>query len=137
MLKQHEGRGANGSNGLVEALLAKGVAMPNPGTVTIAADVDPDRISGDGVVIHPGCRIDGAKTVLSAGVVLGAEGPVTLSGCRLGPKVELKGGYAAKSVFLRGANLGLGHHVREGSLLEEESGGAHRSDSSRRSCSRS
>ena len=110
---------------VVEALLAKGVRMPNPVTVTIGPEVDSDRISGDGVVIHPGCRIDGAKTVLSAGVVLGAEGPVTLSDCRLGPEVELKGGYAAKSVFLRGANMGLGHHVREGSLLEEEAGGAH------------
>ncbi len=113
------------SGAVVEALLAKGVRMPNPVTVTIGPEVDPDRICGDGVVIHPGCRIDGAKTVLSAGVVLGAEGPVTLSDCRLGPQVELKGGYAAKSVFLRGANLGLGHHVREGSLLEEEAGGAH------------
>mgnify|MGYP002682941306 CR=1 FL=1 len=37
--------------------------------------VDPDRVSGDGVVIHPGCRISGARTVLSAGVTLGAEGP--------------------------------------------------------------
>lgn len=110
---------------MVEALLAKGVRMPNPVTVTIGPDVDPDRICGDGVVIHPGCRIGGAKTVLSAGVVLGAEGPVTLADCRLGPEVELKGGYAAKSVFLRGATLGLGHHVREGSLLEEEAGGAH------------
>lgn len=113
------------SRTLVEALLAKGVGMPNPATVTIGAHVDPDRISPEGVVIHPGCRIDGAQTVLSAGVILGAEGPVTLSDCRLGPEVELKGGYAAKSVFLRGANLGLGHHVREGSLLEEEAGGAH------------
>lgn len=113
------------ASGGVEALLAKGVRMPNPVTVTIGPEVDPQRISGDGVVIHPGCRIDGAGTVISAGVVLGTEGPVTLSDCRLGPQVELKGGYAARSVFLRGANLGLGHHVREGSLLEEEAGGAH------------
>ncbi|MCA0436802.1 MAG: UDP-N-acetylglucosamine pyrophosphorylase [Actinobacteria bacterium] len=109
----------------VRALIAKGVQIPNPLAVDIGDDVAVERISGDGVVIHPGCRIHGAKTVLSAGVVLGQEGPVTLQDCRLGPNVALKGGYAAKAVFLDGANLGLGHHVREGCLLEEESGGAH------------
>ena len=43
----------------------------------------------------------------------------------LGPNVSLKGGYAANAVFLDGANLGLGHQVREGTLLEEEANGAH------------
>lgn len=109
----------------VRALLAKGVTIPNPLSLDIGPDVDPDRISGDGVVLHAGCRISGAKTVVSAGVELGREGPVTLEDCRLGPNVELKGGYAAKAVFLAGANMGLGHHVREGCLLEEEAGGAH------------
>ncbi|WP_040160607.1 UDP-N-acetylglucosamine pyrophosphorylase [Nigerium massiliense] len=109
----------------VQRLLDKGVRMPNPATVTIGDDVDADRISGDGVTIHPGCRLSGAATVISAGCELGREGPVTIEDCRLGPKVALKGGYAAKAVFLEGANVGLGHHIREGCLLEEESGGAH------------
>lgn len=109
----------------VRALLAKGVTIPNPYTLDIGTDVAVDRISGDGVVIHPGCRLHGAKTVISAGVELGREGPVTLEDCRLGPNVQLKGGYASGSVFLDGANLGLGHHVREGCLLEEEANGAH------------
>ncbi len=109
----------------IEALLAKGVDIPNPLTLDIGPEVDPARISGDGAKLYPGCRIYGAKTVISAGVKLGAEGPQTIDDCRLGPNVELKGGYAAKSVFLDGANLSLGHHVREGSILEEEAGGAH------------
>ncbi len=109
----------------IRALLAKGVSMPNPLTVDIAPDVDVDRISGDGVVIHPGCRIRGSRTVVSAGSVLGAESPVTIDNCRLGPRVELKGGYAANAVFLAGSSMGLGHHVREGTLLEEEASGAH------------
>mgnify|MGYP002409590149 CR=1 FL=1 len=109
----------------VEALLAKGVDIPNPLTLDIGPEVDPARISGEGVKLYPGCRIYGAKTVLSAGVKLGAEGSQTIDDCRLGPNVELKGGYAAKSVFLDGSNLSLGHHVREGSILEEEAGGAH------------
>ncbi|HEX2855865.1 MAG TPA: UDP-N-acetylglucosamine pyrophosphorylase [Propionibacteriaceae bacterium] len=110
---------------VVQALIDKGVRIVNPASVEIADDVDPERISGDGVVIHAGCRVRGASTVLSAGVELGAEGPVTLEDCRLGPGVSLKGGYAARAVFLEGANLGLGHHVREGTILEEEANGAH------------
>lgn len=109
----------------VAALIAKGVEVRAPWSVDIGPEVDPDRVSGDGVVIHPGCRISGARTVLSAGVTLGAEGPVTLVDCHLGPGVALKGGYAADSVFLDGASLGLGHHVREGTLLEEQANGAH------------
>jgi UDP-N-acetylglucosamine/UDP-N-acetylgalactosamine diphosphorylase len=109
----------------VVKLIEKGVSVPNPSSVDIGDDVDIDRISGDGVTIWPGCRIGGSRTVISAGCVLGAEGPVTLSDCRLGPKVELKGGYFKKSVFLEGANMGLGAQVREGCLLEEEANGAH------------
>jgi UDP-N-acetylglucosamine/UDP-N-acetylgalactosamine diphosphorylase len=109
----------------VEALLAKGVTIPNPLSLDIGPDVDINRISGDGVTIYPGCRIYGATTVISAGSTLGAEGPVTLSDCQLGPDVELKGGFANNAVFLAGANLGLGHHVREGCILEEEASCAH------------
>ena len=110
---------------VIEALLDKGVAIPNPLSLDIGPEVDVDRISARGVTIHPGCRIRGGQTVLSAGVTLGSEGPVTIEDCRLGPNVSLKGGYAANAVFLDGANLGLGHHVREGTLLEEEANGAH------------
>ncbi|MEL7668838.1 MAG: UDP-N-acetylglucosamine pyrophosphorylase, partial [Actinomycetota bacterium] len=106
-------------------LMAKGVDIPNPLSLDIGDEVDIDRISGDGVVIHAGCRIRGAKTVISAGCALGAEGPVTLDDCWLGPRVELKGGYFKRSVFLEKANMGLGAQVREACLLEEEANGAH------------
>jgi UDP-N-acetylglucosamine/UDP-N-acetylgalactosamine diphosphorylase len=109
----------------VAQLIARGVRIPNPASVYIADDVDAERISGNGVTIWPGCRIHGAKTVISAGCQLGAEGPVTLDNCRLGPNVALKGGYFKQSVFLDGANMGLGAQVREGCLLEEEANGAH------------
>jgi hypothetical protein len=109
----------------IAALLDKGVNIPIPLSLDIGAEVDVDRISADGVTIHPGCRIRGGRTVISAGVTLGSEGPVTIEDCRLGPNVSLKGGYAANAVFLEGANLGLGHQVREGTLLEEEASGAH------------
>ena len=109
----------------IERLSEKGVSFPNPLTIDIGDEVDVERISGHGVVIHPGCRIYGAQTVISAGAIIGREGPATIENCQIGPGVELKGGYFAKSVFLQHANLGLGAQVREACILEEEAGGAH------------
>ncbi|MCF8127080.1 MAG: UDP-N-acetylglucosamine pyrophosphorylase [Deltaproteobacteria bacterium] len=107
------------------ALLENGVKIPNPMTLYLDDGVRVDQISGDGVTLYPGCRIYGSKTVVSRGAQLGFEGPVTLEDCQVGPRVELKGGYFRKSVFLEKTNMGLGAHVREGTILEEQSGGAH------------
>jgi bifunctional UDP-N-acetylglucosamine pyrophosphorylase/glucosamine-1-phosphate N-acetyltransferase len=109
----------------VARLVERGATIPNPLSLDVGDDVDMDRISGEGVTLYPGCRIYGAKTVISPGVKLGAEGPVTIDNCLLGPKVELKGGYFKQSVFLEKANMGSGAQVREGCLLEEEANGAH------------
>ncbi len=109
----------------VEALVAKGVDIPNPLTLDIGPEVNVDRISGDGVQIYPGCRIYGAQTVISSGVRLGEEGPVTIKDVRMGPGVRLRAGYAENTVFLERSGMGFGGHVREGCLLEEESGTAH------------
>ncbi len=109
----------------VARLIERGVSIPAPSTVDIGDDVDLSRIADRDVVIYPGCRIYGSQTVISAGVRLGAEGPVTVEDCYLGPRVELKGGYLRQSVFLEKASMGLGAHVREGCLLEEEASGAH------------
>jgi UDP-N-acetylglucosamine/UDP-N-acetylgalactosamine diphosphorylase len=106
-------------------LLHKGVDIPNPFTIDIGDEVNVDRISGTGVKIFPGCRIYGEHTVISNGSKIGYEGPVTIDNCQLGAKVELKGGYFNKSVFLEKANMGWGAHVREGCILEEEANGAH------------
>lgn len=99
--------------------------IPSPFTLDVGDEVHIDQISGNGVKIYPGCRIYGEKTVISSGVQLGYEAPVTVDNCQLGPKVELKGGYFKKSVFLEKANMGLGGHVREACLLEEQANGAH------------
>lgn len=109
----------------VVRLIERGVDIRGPLSVDVGDEVDIGRISGEGVTIFPGCRIYGARTVISAGCTLGAEGPVTLDDCRLGPGVALKGGYFKRSVFLEKANMGLGAQVREGCLLEEEANGAH------------
>ena len=106
-------------------LIDKGVDIPNPLTIDLGDEVNVDHISGKGVRIYPGCRIYGERTVISAGSRIGYEGPVTIDNCQLGPKVELKGGYFNESVFLEEANMGLGSHVREGCILEEEANGAH------------
>jgi UDP-N-acetylglucosamine/UDP-N-acetylgalactosamine diphosphorylase len=109
----------------VVQLIDKGATIPNPSSLHIGDEVDLSRVSAKGLTIYPGCRIYGAKTVISPGAILGAEGPVTMEDCALGPKVELKAGYFRQSVFLERASVGLGAQVREGCLLEEEANGAH------------
>jgi UDP-N-acetylglucosamine/UDP-N-acetylgalactosamine diphosphorylase len=99
--------------------LQRGVRIPNPAAIYIGPEVDLDRIAGEGVVIHAGCRISGERTLILPGAKLGAEGPVTVENCLVGPGVELKGGYFREAVFLAKASCGLGSHVREGTILEE------------------
>ncbi len=108
----------------VRDLLARGVRMPHPASVWIGDEVVPARIAAD-VTLHPGCRLSGALTAIGPGCELGAEAPVTVDDCQLGPGVELKGGYAAGAVFLEGANVGSGAHIRPGTILEEQSSAAH------------
>ncbi len=109
----------------IKTLLKKGVRIPAPDTVYIEDDVEVENISGDEVTIYPGCRIYGKDTVLSPGVTLGYEGPVTIDNCKLGGHVELKEGFFQESLFLEKSNMGSGAHVRQCCILEEEANGAH------------
>jgi len=109
----------------VEKLIDKGVKINTPGSIEIGNEVDLSRISGDGVRIYSGCRIFGAKTLILPGVKLGYEAPVTIDNCQLGPEVELKGGYFNQAVFLGKNQAGLGSHVREATILEEQASIAH------------
>lgn len=110
---------------LVETLIKKGVKIPAPETVEIGDEVDLDRISGDGVVIHSGCKIFGRSTLILKGCRLGYEGPATVEDCQLGPEVMLKSGYFKGAVFLNKSSAGSGAHVREGTIFEEEANIAH------------
>jgi UDP-N-acetylglucosamine/UDP-N-acetylgalactosamine diphosphorylase len=110
---------------IINKLLRKGVQIPNPAGIEIGPEVDIGRISGEGVVIHSGCRIFGERTLILPGARLGAEAPVTADNCLVGPGVELKGGYFREAVFLEKASCGLGAHVREGTILEEQASIAH------------
>ena len=108
----------------VGVLMARGVNMPQPETVFIGEDVIPQKIAA-GVTIHPGCRLAGNKTSVGPGCELGAEAPVTLADCQLGERVKLQGGAFCEATFLNWAAMASGAHVRPGTLVEEEAGGAH------------
>jgi hypothetical protein len=108
----------------VQELLVRGVRMPHPESVQVDPGIQPARIAAD-VTLHPGCRLSGEQTSIGPGCVIGAEMPATIEDCQLGARVELKGGYFAGAVFLDGSGMGSGAHVRPGTVLEEESSGAH------------
>jgi UDP-N-acetylglucosamine/UDP-N-acetylgalactosamine diphosphorylase len=102
----------------------QGVVIPDPDSVYIGPEVDPQRIA-PGVVLHPGCRIEGTLTSIGPGSVIGSEGPSVVRDCQLGQAVTLGSGFFEGSVLLDGASMGGGAHVRPGCLLEEQASGAH------------
>jgi UDP-N-acetylglucosamine/UDP-N-acetylgalactosamine diphosphorylase len=109
----------------VNQLIAKGVQIPNPQSVEIGDDIDPDRISGINVILHNGSKLFGAQTYVADGARIGYEGPATVQDCFIGPDVDLKGGYFKEAVFLHKASCGLGAHIRQGTILEEQASVAH------------
>ena len=111
-------------NTKISQLLEKGVKIPNPYMIDIDDDVDVGRIS-EGVTLYPGCKIYGKSTLILRGAEIGYEAPVTIENCHIGPDAALKGGFFKQAVFLKKSSAGLGAHVREGTILEEEAGIAH------------
>lgn len=109
----------------IRHLCEKGVLIPVPQSVEIGDEVNLDRISGQGVTIHSGCRIFGENTFISKGCTIGREGPATIDNCWLAPEVTVAGGYVQGSVFLSKSRVGYGSHVRTGCILEEEASIAH------------
>ena len=109
----------------IEKLAAKGVRIPNPETVYISEDVDPDRISGNGVVLYGGTKLIGPKTLIMDNTVIGYEAPVTLENTLVGPESRLNGGFFQGAVFLGRNSFGSGGHARAGTILEEEANAAH------------
>ncbi len=109
----------------IRKLIDKGVKIAAPHSVEIGDDVDPDRISGDNVKIYAGCKIFGADTLILDGAKLGYEAPITVDSCQIGPYVELKGGFVKEAVFIGNNQAGLGSHIREATILEEQANIAH------------
>jgi UDP-N-acetylglucosamine/UDP-N-acetylgalactosamine diphosphorylase len=115
----------NESKSKIEKLIEKGAKIANPDSIEIGSEVDVDRISGDGVVIYSGCKILGRNTLILPGAKLGYEAPVTIDNCQVGPGVELNGGFFQSATFLSKSKAGLGSHVREATILEEQASIAH------------
>ena len=109
----------------INKLIAKGVKITNPFSIEVGKEVDVDRISGEGVTLHSGTRIYGAKTLICSGARLGYELPATIVNCQIGPETELRGGFFKDSTFLGKVEMASGAHVRECCLLEEGSRGGH------------
>ncbi|MCD6584394.1 MAG: protein GlmU [Desulfobacteraceae bacterium] len=113
------------NNSIIGELIDKGVSIPNPESIEVSEEVNPDRISGHGVVIHSGCKIFGEKTLILKNVVIGYEAPVTMENCQVGADVKLNGGFFKESVFLNHVSIGSCAHVREGTIFEEYASAAH------------
>lgn len=108
----------------VEALLKRGVIIPCPASIEVDEQVNPEHIA-PGVVLHTGSKLLGASLSIGPGCEIGAESPATVEDCQLGRGIALKGGFFSGAVFLDGSNMGSCAHVRAGTILEEEAGGAH------------
>lgn len=110
---------------LIDRLLDKGVSIPNPETVFISGDVDPDRISGNGVTLYSGTKLIGERTLIADRATIGYEAPVTLENTLVGPDSRINGGFFQDTVFAGRNGFGSGGHVRKGTILEEEANAAH------------
>jgi hypothetical protein len=106
------------------ALTARGVEIVDPRQTYVAPDVSLERVCS-GVVLHPGTRLQGARTFLAPGAQVGVEGPATLVDAVLGAGARVDGGYVEGAVLLADARAGYGAHLRPGTLLEEEASTAH------------
>ena len=109
----------------VRALLRAGARIVRPDSVVIGPEVNLERILARGLVLHPGTKIGGARTLILEGTELGYEEPVTLDNAVLGRRVKIQGGFVKDSVLLDGCEVRQGFHGREGCLLEEDSYFAH------------
>ncbi len=109
----------------VRALLEAGARIPRPEAVVVGPEVRFEQIVARGLILHPGTKISGERTVILEGAELGYEEPVTLENAVLGRRVKVQGGFVKDSVLLDGCEVRQGFHGREGCLLEEDSYFAH------------
>lgn len=109
----------------LKILIDRGVEIPNPESVYIAEDVNPERISGDNVTIFTGCKIVGSKSLIMKNSQIGYESPVTIENTLVGENCQLKGGFFQDCVLAGDNTFGSGAHVRKGTILEEKANAAH------------
>ena len=94
-------------NNNINALIDKGVKIPNPESVYISEDVNPERISGDNVTIFTGCKIVGSKSLIMKNSQIGYESPVTIENTLVGENCQLKGGFFQDCVLAGDNTFGL------------------------------
>ncbi|MFH2000468.1 MAG: hypothetical protein ABIK28_12355 [Planctomycetota bacterium] len=100
-------------------LKEQGVGFPCGATsVYVGSEVDPARIS-EGVVLYPGTRITGSRTLINAHAVIGLRGPCVVNDMVIGAGAVLGSGFFEQSVLLDGVKLGASVRVRENCLFEE------------------
>ncbi len=109
----------------LKILIDRGVEIPNPESVYISEDVNPERISGDNVTIFSGCKILGPESLIMKNSQIGYESPVTLENTLVGENCQLKGGFFQNCVLAGDNTFGSGAHVRKGTILEEKANAAH------------
>ena len=80
-------------------LQRRGVVIPDPRQVYIAADVLPERILA-GAVLHPGTRLTGSRTFVGQGAKIGTEGPAVLDDAVFADGSEVASGYVSQAVLL-------------------------------------
>ncbi len=108
------------TDNLKRRLQERGVVLEDTTAVFVSPDVVPERIEA-GVVLHPGCRLEGHDLAIGPNCRLGTEGPLRLNDCQLGAGVTLGGGSFERATLLEGVNGAAQAHVRPGSLFEERS----------------
>jgi bifunctional UDP-N-acetylglucosamine pyrophosphorylase / glucosamine-1-phosphate N-acetyltransferase len=109
----------------IETLRRQGVTIPAPESIEIGDEVPLEQVRGPGTVLHSGTKLFGADLLIMPGARLGYEEPTTVESCAVGRDVKLNGGFYAGSVFLDRVVMGKGAQIRAGTLMEEESNGAH------------
>lgn len=108
----------------LEALAERGVTIVDPRQTWIGPEVDLERVRPT-AILHPGTRLEGARTFVGAGAEIGSEGPATIVDAALAADTEVASGFVTGAALLRGAKLGANAHVRAGTLLEEQASTAH------------
>ena len=136
----------------LQSLQNQAVLIPSLAHVCLGREV-PLKNIGDGVTLHPFCRITGEQTKIYAKSqigpggavtienstvgsesVIGNQGPVTLSETITGPKTVLGSGEAEQAVLLgketefNDFSTGVGFRIRKGSLYEEDASSAQHTD---------
>ncbi|MFH2093930.1 MAG: protein GlmU [Pseudomonadota bacterium] len=110
---------------IIHTLIQKGVNIPNPESIYISDDVNPDRISSENVILYSGTKIIGKRSLIMKNVSIGYEAPVTLENTLVGENTQLNGGFFKGAVFAGHNTFGSGAHVRQGTILEELANAAH------------